>query len=86
MPSISGAASVALGFRMSPLRIGEGMEGAESLGVCRVRLPDFGDRRNDFSGYADSIACVVSRDVVGDDPEERCQRFGSATSAGVEKV
>ena len=38
MPSILGAASVARRFRMSPLRIREGMEGAGSLGVCRVRL------------------------------------------------
>jgi len=43
-------------FRVSPLRIGEGVAGAGSVGVWRVRLSDFRDRRDDFSGYADSLA------------------------------
>jgi hypothetical protein len=54
--------------------------------VCRLWLPNFGDSRNNFPGHADSIASLVSRHVVGDDPEERRQCVGFATSAGVEKL
>ena len=86
MPGVPGAATVANRFRVSALRIGEGMASARSVGVCRVWLPDFGARRDDFSGYADSVAGVVSRHVVGDDAEERCQRVGFATRARAEEV
>ena len=43
-------------------------------------------RRNDFPGHTDTIACLVPRHVVGDDPEERCQRVGVATSARLEEL
>ena len=57
----------------------------ESVGVCRLWVPDFGHGRNDLPGHADSVARVVSRHVVGDHPKERGQRVGTATSAGAEK-
>ena len=62
------------------------MAGARSVGVRWVWVPDFGHRRNDFPGHTDSFAGVVSRHVVGDDPEERGQRIGTATSAGAERI
>jgi hypothetical protein len=85
MSGVFGATAVASGFHLSPLRIREGMAGAEFVGVCRVWVPDFGDGRNDLPGHADSVTRVVSRHVVGDDPEERCQRAGTATSVGAEE-
>ena len=54
--------------------------------MCGLWLPNFSDSRHDLPGHTDSLAGLVPRDVVGDEPEERCQRFGSATSAGAEKV
>ena len=86
MSGIPDATPVADGFPLFPLRIGEGMAGSRSLAVCRVRLPDFGDRRNDLPGHTDSVTRVVSRHVLGDDPEERRQRVGAATSAGAEEL
>ena len=56
------------------------------MGVCRVRLPDFGDRRNDLSGHTDALTRVVWRHVVGDDAEEWRQRLGAAASAGAEEL
>lgn len=47
---------------------------------------DFGDRRDDFSRYADPFAGVVPGLVVGDDPEERRQRIGSAARARAEEI
>jgi len=86
MSGVSGEAPVAGGFRLSALRIGEGLAGAGSVAVCWMRVPNFGDCRNDFPGHAHSVDGVVSRHVVGDDPEERRQRVGAATSAGPEEV
>ncbi len=35
------------------------MAGSRSVGVCRVWVPDFGDRRNDLPGHADAVTSVV---------------------------
>ena len=78
MPGILGTASVAFWFRLSAVRITEGVAGAGALGVCPVRVPDFGDGGDDFPGYEDSVASLVSGHVVGDEPEERRQRAGPA--------
>jgi hypothetical protein len=86
MSGVFGATAVAGGFPLSPLRIREGMAGAGFVGVCRVWVPDFGDGQNDLPGHADSVTRMVSRHVVGDDPEERRQRVGTATSAGTEEL
>src|SRR5438128_1154385 len=86
MSGIPDATPVAGGFPLSPLRIGNGMAGSRSVGVCRVWVPDFGDRRNDLPGHADAVTSVVSRHVVADDSEERRQRVGAATSAGAEEL
>jgi len=78
VPGIPGTASVAFGFCLSAVRITEGVAGAGALGVCRVRVPDFGHGRDDFPRYEDSLASLVSGYVVGDEPEERRQRAGPA--------
>jgi len=86
MSGVFDATAVASGFPLSPLRIREGMAGAGSVGVCRVWVPDLSDCRNDLPGHADSVTRVVSRHVVGDDPEEWRQRVGTTTSAGTEEL
>jgi len=57
--------------------------------VTRVRglwLPNFGDGRDDLPGHANPFTGLVPRHVVGNHPEERCQRLGSATSARAEEL
>jgi hypothetical protein len=44
-------------------------------------LPNFGDGRNDLPGHANPFAGLVPRHVVANHPEQRRQRFGSATGA-----
>lgn len=86
MSGIPGTASVAFGFCLSAVRIAEGVASARALGMCPVRVPDVGDGGYDFPGYADSLAGLVSGHVVGDEPEERCQRAGPAASTGPEEL
>ena len=86
MPGISGPTPVAGGFPLSPLWIGEGMAGSRIVGVRRVWMPDFGDRRNNLPRYADSLTAMVSRLVVDDDAEEWRQRVGAAAGAGSEEL
>ena len=58
------------------------------LGSCHLvsvlRLPatDLGHGGYDFPGHAEAAGDVVSRDVVCDQPEERCQRAGLAAGPG----
>jgi len=62
---------------------------ARPWGSARVRglwLPNFSYSRNHLPGYAHSFTGLVPRYVVGDHPEERCQRFGPATSARAEEL
>jgi len=54
--------------------------------VRKLWLPNFSDGGNDLPGYPDSVVGLVPRHVVGDHAEERCQRVGSATSAGTEEI
>jgi len=61
-------------------------ETRRAVSVCGLRPPNLFDRRNDSSGHADSAAGLVSRHVVGDDAEERRQRFGATASAGAEEL
>lgn len=63
------------------------MAGAgRAFGMRGLRHTDLGDGRNDFPGYADTFAGLVSRHVVGDDAKERRQRVGTATGAGSEEL
>src|SRR5271170_2980308 len=78
MSGILGTTSMAFRFRLSALRVKEGVACAGALGVCRVRMPDFGDRGDDFPRYADPITSVVSGHVVDDESEKRRQRAGPA--------
>jgi hypothetical protein len=68
------------------LWIGKGMAGAQLVGVRWVWATNLGHRRDDFPGHAHSFAGVVPRHVVGDDPEERGERVGTAASAGTEGI
>ena len=57
-----------------------------AVSVRGLRLPDICDGWNDLSGHADAVARLVSRHVVGNNPEERRQRVGAATRAGAEEL
>ena len=47
--------------------------------VCRLRLSEFGHRRNDFPGHACTAHALVSSNLVHHESEERNERPGSAT-------
>jgi hypothetical protein len=87
MPGVLSAVAMAGRFPMSALwwqPVVAGSRGA--VGVRWLWLPNFGNGGNDLPGHPDSIASVVPRDVVGDDPEERCQRVGVATNPRPEEI
>ena len=87
LPSVLGAVAMARWFSLSALWGQSVLAGARcTAGVRGLWLSNFGDGGNDFSGHADPAAGLVSRHVVVDYPEERCQRVRSATSAGAEEI
>ena len=72
---------------LSTLRMWQVVAGPRrAAGVCGLQLPNLGDSRNDLPRHSYAIAAVVPRHMVGDDPEERCERVGIAASAGAEKL
>jgi hypothetical protein len=58
------------------------MAGAGSVGCAECGCQTSVTAGTIFQGYADPVTDLVSRQVVGDDPEKRRQRVGTATSAG----
>jgi hypothetical protein len=86
VPSLSRGPPVASRVSLSGVWIGESVAGANPLGVWPVRAADIGHRGDDFPGHTHPLAGVVPRHVVGDDPEEWGERFGTAARAGVERV
>ena len=55
-------------------------------GMRRLRTSDLGDCGDHLSGHAQAVGAVVPHNVVGDEPEERDQRAGSAKSAWIGKL
>ena len=51
--------------------------------MCRMRCPDVGHCRDNIPRHAEATPAVVSRDVVGDRPEDGCQRLGAAMPPGL---
>ena len=47
-------------------------------GMRELRVSNVGHGGDDLPGHAQATGVVVSHDVVGDQPEERSQRLGSA--------
>ena len=86
MPSLSRGTPVASRVSLSGVWIGESLAGAKPVGVRPVRAADLGHRGDDFPGHTHPLTGVVSRHVVGNDPEEWGERFGTAARAGVERV
>ena len=87
MPGVLSAVAMAGGFPLSALWWQPVVAGSRSaVGVRWLWLPNFSNSGNDLPGHPDSIACVVPRDVVGDDPEERSQRVGVATNSRPEEI
>ena len=86
MSGIPCATSVADGFPMCSVQVAERMVGTGLVGVCEMWISVFSDGWHDLPGHTHSFAGLVSRDVVGDYPEKRGERVGTATGAGAEKV
>ena len=57
-----------------------------AVGMRGLPSPGFSDLGNDFSGQPTASDFVVSGGVVGDQPEERCQRHGLTAHAGREEL
>ena len=57
-----------------------------AAGMRQLRTSDIGNGGNHFPRHTQAPGLVVSHDVVGDQPEERRQRSGSPTSAGIGKL
>ena len=57
-----------------------------AVGMRGVSSPGFGDCGNDLSGQPPAIDPMVPGGVVGDQPEERSQRYGFAARVGLEEL
>ena len=87
MPGIFGPVAMADWLPLPTLRWGPVVAGPGGVaGVCGLWLPNFSNSGNDLPGHANPFTNLVPCDVVGDHPEERRQRFGSATSARTEEL
>lgn len=51
--------------------------------LCRVRISGIRYNQNHLPGHAQAACVVVSRDLAGDQPEDRCQCPGGPTGSGV---
>ena len=56
------------------------------VGMCGLPSSGFSDLGNDFPGQPTASDSMVSGGVVGDEPEERCQRHGLTARAGLEEL
>jgi len=72
LPALHGAAGLA--------------DQAESAGVWELPVSGLADGRHHLPGYAQTLAALVSGQVVGDDAEERRQRVGTAAHLGTQDV
>src|SRR5208283_2875596 len=87
MPGVSFSSAMAGWFPLPALSAWQWVACARrALAVRRMRLSILGDGRDNLSGHPHAAAVVVPRDVVGDDPEEWRQRFGTAASVGLAPV
>ena len=72
---------------MSPLwRAESSAQPAGPAAVWAMRLSGFGDGGHDFPGHAPAAAHLVSDHVVGDQPEKRGERTGTAKHLGSGKL
>ena len=79
MPKVLGQPPLAGGFSLPAVQRSQGCLGpCHPVPVLRLPAPDLGHGGYDFPGHAEAAGDVVSRDVVCDQPEERCQRTGLA--------
>lgn len=87
VPDVPVSTALAGWLRVPALWRAEGVGGVGSaVGVRELSSTDFGDCGNDLSGQPPAIDPVVSGGVVGDQPEERSQRHGSAARIGFEEL
>jgi hypothetical protein len=52
----------------------------------KMQASNFGDRRDHFSGYAQTLANMVHGNLVGYYTKKWSQRHGVATGVGIEKL
>jgi len=57
-----------------------------SVGMCSLSWPSGADGRDDLSEQPTATDLVVSRSMVGDQPEERCQRHGASWAGPVDRA
>ena len=87
MSRVSDATALATGFCVSPLwRAESSAQPAGPAAVWAMRLSGFGDGGHDFPGHAPAAAHLVSDHVVGDQPEKRGERTGTAKHLGSGKL
>lgn len=87
MPGVSDPAAVAGRFSVPAVRRAKELAATWGSAAMRgLRLPELGDGRDDFPGYSQAAVTLVPGDVGGHQPEERCQRNWTATSAGLGKL
>ena len=87
MSRVSDATALATGFCVSPLwRAESSAQPAGPAAVWAMRLSGFGDGGHDFPGHAPAAAHLVSDHVVGDQPEKRGERAGTAKHLGSGKL
>lgn len=87
MPGLSVSAALAGRLSLSAVRRRKELAGIRgSMAMLGLQLSEFRDRRDDFSGYAPTIAALVSSGLVGYQPEKWCQRHGLATGAWPEEL
>src|SRR5712692_738119 len=88
VPGVSGAAALAGRVSMPALWTGQGVAGTwwPAVALCDVCAPSLGDGRDDLPGHAGPVDHVVSRHLVGDQPEDRCQCLGLAARVGPPKL
>ena len=87
LPRLSFPDAMAGRVPLSALRRSEGMAGALcTLAMRKLWVPSLVDSGDDVSGHAHSLEGLVPRPVVDDQPEERCQRPGSAACVGARKL
>ena len=87
MPRISVSASLAGWLLLPALWRAKGLaEIRRPPAVLGLRLPKLGDGRDDLSGYSQAPDTLVPGRLVGEEPEERCERHGPPTGIGAEEL
>ena len=87
MPRLSYPFALARGVLLSPMWIETIVASTRvAVSMCQLQLPSVGIGRNNFSGYTQAVADVVSSHVVRDESKDRRQCLGCAADSGAGKL